>query len=220
MQFLIRSSLARSAARYAWVVGFFVSLLPLSPAAAQTLPEKIGFAIRDINDMWTKRFQAMGKPWTPPKTYIYSGTVKTACGIVGNGNALFCPPSNEVYLNQPFLVGVNRRVGDFAAITVLAHEYGHAVQKHYGLTRFASTVLEELQADCFAGVYAQDAQRRGLLDATDIPEAKLQSYLSGDRPFRGNRGIHWNSHGSPKQRLNAFQMGYQRGFQACLDFSK
>jgi uncharacterized protein len=219
MQFQKRSRLVRSAVRYGWALGFFVGSLPLSPASAQTLPEKISFAINDINAMWEKRFRTAGKRWVPPKTYIYTGPVKTACGLIGNGNALYCPPSNEVYLNQPFLTGVNRRIGDFAAITVLAHEYGHAVQKHYGLTRFASTVLEELQADCFAGVYAHDAHQRGLLDETDIPEAKLQSYLSGDRVARGSRAVYWNSHGSPKQRLTAFQMGYQRGFEACLTYS-
>lgn len=209
-----RSRVTRYTPWVGFVIGVVLSVFPLSPAVAQTLPEKIRFAINDINAMWTRRFRAAGKQWIPPKAYIYNGPIRTNCGLFGDGNALYCPRSNEIYLNQPFIVRVNRRVGDFAVITILAHEYGHAVQKYYGLKTFASTVQEELQADCFAGVYAQDAHQRGLLDETDLPEAQLQSYLSGDR------ATHWNSHGSPKQRLSAFQMGYKKGFQACLIFSK
>jgi uncharacterized protein len=184
------------------------------PAVGQVLQNKVVFANRDINSMWARQFRQLGRTWTQPKLYIYSGRIQTPCGGMGNWNAQYCPRNHSIYLNEPFVSRVNHRVGDFAAITVMAHEYGHAVQLLLGLSSVNRyPVQDELQADCFAGMYAQDAMNRKLLDASDIPEATAQSYASGDRSFD------LNSHGTPQQRVKAFQLGYTKGLQSCLTYS-
>jgi uncharacterized protein len=196
----------------------FLGLILISseamPAVGQVLQNKVVFASRDINDMWTRQFQGLGRTWVQPKLYIYSGRIQTPCGGMGNGNAQYCPRNHAVYLNEPFVSRIDHRVGDFAAITVMAHEYGHAVQLLLGLSSINRyPVQDELQADCFAGMYALDAMSRKLLDASDLPEANAQSYASGDRSFD------LNSHGTPQQRVKAFQLGYSRGLQSCLSYS-
>jgi predicted metalloprotease len=185
-----------------------------APVWSQGLQDKITFANSDINNVWARQFQRLGRSWVMPKAYIYTDHIRTPCGMLGNGNAQYCPRNHAIYLNQPFVYRVNRRVGDFAVVTILAHEYGHAVQRLLGLAQANRyPVQDELQADCFAGVYAQDAMGRGLLDASDIPEATVQSYNSGEPTFQ------WNSHGTSQQRVTAFRMGYLQGFQACLSYS-
>lgn len=187
----------------------------MGPVLGKTLQDKkIEFASNDINRLWMYKFKALGRVWVPPRVYIYWGTLRTPCGTLGLGNAQYCPHNHSIYMNQSFINRITRQVGDFAAITVLAHEYGHAVQHLLGLSDLNRyLVQEELQADCLAGVYAQDAMQRGLLDASDIPEATAQSYYGGAPKFR------LDSHGTSQQRVMAFRMGYTQGFQACLSYS-
>lgn len=181
---------------------------------AQAIQDKLTFASRDINEMWARQFQQLGRSWVSPRVYIYSGRIQTPCGVMNNWNAQYCPRNHSIYLNEPFVRRINHQVGDFAAITVLAHEYGHAVQRLLGLSTVSRyPVQDELQVDCFAGFYAQDANRRKLLDPGDIPEATAQSYASGDPAFD------LNAHGTPNQRVRAFHLGFDQGFQSCLSYS-
>jgi uncharacterized protein len=196
------------------LLGLVLAVNGAMPAVGQVLQDKVVFASRDINNMWARQFQRLGRSWKQPKVYIYSGRIKTPCGAMGNWNAQYCPRNHSIYLNEPFVARVNHRVGDFAAVTIMAHEYGHAVQLMLGLSSVNRyPVQDELQADCFAGMYAQDAMSRKLLDASDIPEANAQSYASGDRNFD------LNSHGTPPQRVKAFQLGYTKGLESCLSYS-
>lgn len=185
-----------------------------SPASSQTLQRKVYFANTDISRFWTRMFQGMGRPWRKPKAYEYRSIAKTPCGIASEFNAIYCLYNHSIYVNVPLLEQANYQSGDFAAITILAHEYGHAVQNQLGLSRLHRyLVQEELQADCFAGVYAQDANQRGLLDSTDVQEGYLQSFLSGQLRF------HPNSHGTRRQRARAFYRGVTNGFRSCLAYS-
>jgi uncharacterized protein len=180
----------------------------------QALQNKVIFASHDINNVWARQMQQLGRTWNRPRVYVYSGRIQTPCGRMGNWNAQYCPRNYAIYLNEPFVYRVDSRIGDFAAVTVLAHEYGHAVEFALGLSAINRyPVQDELQADCFAGVYAQDAMSRKLLDPSDIPEATAQSYSSGDTSFD------FNSHGTPQQRVKAFQLGYVKGFRSCLIYS-
>jgi uncharacterized protein len=198
---------------YAIVLGLMLES-SIMPAIGQTLYQKLVFASRDISSMWARQFDTLGRIWITPRTYVYINRIPTPCGFMGNGNAQYCPRNNTIYLNHPFVNRVDRKVGDFAAITVMAHEYGHVVQRVLGISHAnLYPVQDELQADCFAGVYAKDAMARGLLDASDIPEATAQSYASGDSTFR------WNAHGTREQRVMAFRLGYLQGFQACLSYA-
>ena len=192
-----------------------VLLCGQSPALSQSLRQKVYFANSDLNTFWARRFQSLRKPWRAPTAYQYSRGVRTPCGFAGPNNAIYCARNHSIYLNIPFLVQANVRWGDFAAITIMAHEYGHAVQRQLGLSRLNRYLFqEELQADCLAGVYARDAGRRGLLDATDVREGYFQSYSSGHARFNPN------SHGTRRQRAGAFRLGLRRGFRSCLTYSR
>ncbi|PZD74317.1 hypothetical protein C1752_01316 [Acaryochloris thomasi RCC1774] len=184
------------------------------PALSQTLQRKVHFANTDISRFWSRTFRGIGRPWRKPIAYEYRSIAKTPCGIAGKFNAIYCLHNHSIYVNVPLLEQANYQAGDFAAITILAHEYGHAVQNQLGLSRLHRyLVQEELQADCFAGVYAQDANRRRLLDPTDVQEGYTQSYMSGQNNF------HPNSHGTRRQRARAFYRGVTHGFRACLAYS-
>ncbi len=196
------------------VAGWLALCLGQSPALGQTLQSKVYFANTDISHFWARLFQGIGRPWKRPNAYEYRRVAKTPCGLANEFNAIYCLRNHSIYVNVPLLQQANYQSGDFAAITILAHEYGHAVQNQLGLSRLHRyLVQEELQADCFAGVYAQDAKRRGLLAPTDLQEGYQQSYLSGQRRF------HPNSHGTRRQRARAFYRGVARGFRSCLDYS-
>ena len=185
-----------------------------SPALGQTLQRKVYFANTDISRFWSRVFKGIGRPWRKPIAYEYGSIAKTPCGIASNFNAIYCLRNHSIYVSIPLLEQANDRSGDFAAITILAHEYGHAVQNQLGLSRLHRYLIqEELQADCFAGVYAQDAQKRQLLDRTDLQEGYSQSYMSGQRRF------HPNSHGTHQQRARAFYRGATSGFRSCLAYS-
>ena len=191
-----------------------VWLVTSQPVQSQTLRQKVNFANSDINAFWDKAFQQLGRKWQSPKSYTYYRAVTTACGVSGPFNALYCPRDHGIYFNIPFLVRANNRWGDFAAVTIMAHEYGHAVQIQLGLSRLNRYLFqEELQADCFAGVYAQYASRRGLLDREDVQEGYHQSYASGHNRFNPN------THGTRDQRAQAFRLGYSKGFKSCLKFT-
>ena len=184
------------------------------PAVGQTLRQKVNFANSDINSFWAQTFRSLGRKWHSPKSYTYYRAVRTACGVSGPFNALYCPRDHGIYLNIPFLVRADQRWGDFAPITIMAHEYGHAVQRQLGLSRLNRYLYqEELQADCFAGYYAQYADRRGLLDANDAEEGYYQSYSSGHKRFNPN------THGTRAQRAQAFRRGYRQGFKSCLQYT-
>ena len=104
-------------------------------------------------------------------------------------------------------------VGDFAWITVLAHEWGHHVQLVMGTTQ-EQTIDRELQADCFAGSYAQRALQQGFLQEGDLTEAMVISILSAD-PVEMAESVE-GAHGSGDYRVTAFMNGYFNGFSACL----
>lgn len=191
-----------------------VGLAVTQPAAGQTLRQKVTFANSDINSFWDQTFRSLGRKWYSPKSYTYYRAVRTACGVSGPFNALYCPRDHGIYLNIPFLVRADQRWGDFAPITIMAHEYGHAVQRQLGLSRLNRYLYqEELQADCFAGYYAQYADRKGLLDAGDAKEGYYQSYSSGHKRFNPN------THGTRAQRAQAFRTGYRNGFKSCLKYT-
>jgi uncharacterized protein len=183
-------------------------------ALSQTLQTKVYFANTDISRFWSRTFRSIGRPWQKPTAYEYQTFARTPCGIANQFNAIYCLRNRSIYVNVPLLLQANQQAGDFAAITILAHEYGHAVQDQLGLSRIHRyLVQEELQADCFAGVYAKDARKRGLLDQTDVQEGYLQSFLSGQLRF------HPNSHGTKQQRARAFYRGVTSGFRSCLAYS-
>ena len=126
---------------------------------------------------------------------LFNGTVQSACGIAGSATGPFyCPPDEKIYIDLSFFRDLGRRFGapgDFAQAYVIAHEVGHHVQNVLGLARIGRqtgraasndvSVRRELQADCFAGIWAHHAERsRQVLESGDIEEALGAAAAVGD----------------------------------------
>lgn len=181
------------------------------------LDDLLALARKDIDAFWKQQLAAVRAPYTSPTDFVpYDGPVETPCGESVPENAFYCAADNELYYHHAFLQDQLDQVGDFGPVFILAHEWGHLVQADLDILadprRF--TIQNELQADCFAGVYTKSADDRQLLEEGDLDEA-VRSLLAAGDP----RGVPWFSpeaHGSPQQRVAAFATGFERGFQACL----
>ena len=174
---------------------------------------RVKAATEDIDAFWQREFDA--RDWryqSPRRVQSYSTRIRTACGRAPKGNAFFCQSSNSIYYDLDLLNEARDQIGDFAPATIIAHEWGHAIQSQRNLFRRSnSTMKMELQADCFAGAYTQDASTRGFLDNGDEQEAKdLFSRITGSRRSSDR------THGTAKQRMAAFSTGLDGGVDACL----
>lgn len=182
----------------------------------------------DVDLFWARTFAAGDLPYDPPADIVtFDDSVRTECGRADaeESVAFYCPLDETIYYSTEIRSILEEEVGDFAWITVIAHEWGHHVQFELGVDvderspRSAQVypIQLELQADCLAGAYAQDAEERDWLDPGDIEEALFLTDFAGDES-----GTHWtdpNAHGTPQQRVRAFERGYDEGIAGCdLDF--
>jgi hypothetical protein len=171
------------------------------------LPTLIAVASTDINTFWQQAFNSTGRVYAPPKMISYTGQVNTRCGVARPNNAFYCPAEHAIYYDYNFLNRSYRNVGDYAAVGIIAHEWGHVVQAHLGISRGNSFSIQmELQADCFMGAYTKYAERTGKLDPGDLDEAGEDLFKSGDP-----KGMPWfapQAHGSSLNRVAAFLNGY------------
>ena len=169
--------------------------------------------IHAIDGFWVETFRAASAPYGSPAVVPLDTALETGCGPRSPGDAaLYCPVDGTIYLNPWFLESKRQDVGDYAPITVLAHEWGHHVQALTN-TPYTSGNQFELQADCLAGVYTQYAEEHGLLDPGDISEAVSISGESGD-PL-GLPQDQPGAHGINDDRIKAFMRGYLDGLAAC-----
>ncbi len=201
----------------------------------------VAFVLDDNQAMWRKELPVRGKAYRNAKLVMFTGSTATACGqgMAATG-PFYCPPDERVYIDLSFYDELEKRLGakgDFAQAYVISHEIGHHVQNILGTSdkvRAASpsrlkgedglSVRLELQADCFAGVWAHSANKRGILDAGDIDEALTAAAAIGDDRLQKQATGHVNpekwTHGSSAQRGRAFKTGYERGLmEACDTFS-
>ena len=200
---------------------------PSAPARADTGDYASPFAddpfLQHIDHYWARAFAAAGRPYDPPDAVVPIATaIDTACGP-GDPQldaAFYCVLDETVYYTLDFYNLING-VGDFSWITVIAHEWSHHVQAELNIFATANpqfdggryTIELELQADCLAGAYTQDAEARGWLDPGDLDEALILTNAAGDP-----EDIPWydpGAHGTPDQRLGAFLAGYRSGATAC-----
>jgi predicted metalloprotease len=211
--------------------------------AEKQLVEFVSTVLADTEDSWNELFGQAGKTYSEPRLVLFREAVATACGT---GSAqigpFYCPADQKVYLDLSFFDELKRRhgaPGDFAQAYVIAHEIGHHVQTLTGITARVHkakqsssqveanrlSVKQELQADCFAGIWAHDARRsRQVLEAGDIEEGLAAASAIGDdrlqKQARGYVTPDSFTHGSSKQRVAWFKKGLSEGtLEACDTFA-
>lgn len=193
-------------------------------------------------DVWQQLFAAQGQQYRPTAMVVYSGGTRSGCGSASASmGPFYCPADQKVYLDVSFFDEMARRMdapGDFAQAYVIAHEVGHHVQDEMGVLNRAHQrqqalgrgsaqanavqVQVELQADCYAGLWAGRAQKLSnvVLDTGDLREAIGAAHAVGDdtlqRKARGTIVPESFTHGSAAQRIAAFELGLKRGsIAAC-----
>jgi predicted metalloprotease len=203
----------------------------------------VSTVLADTEDVWTALFQQGGATYQQPKLVLFRGAVRTACGA---GQAamgpFYCPTDQKVYIDLSFYDTLKNRMGapgDFAEAYVIAHEVGHHVQHQLGITDKvdqararssqaqgnAMSVRLELQADCFAGVWAHHAQRaRNVLEQGDIEEAMNAAQKIGDDALQQSAGRavvpESFTHGTSEQRQRWFATGLKAGsVKSCDTFN-
>lgn len=213
------------------------------PAADDEQAQFVSAVLADTEDTWTTLFQRGGKRYEPPTLVLYTGTTRTACGFGSAASGPFyCPADRTVYLDLGFFDQLRRlgAPGDFARAYVIGHEVAHHVQNLFGTmdevnrVRAGSgqaqanrlSVMMELQADCYAGVWAHHADKtRDILEAGDIDEGIGAAAAVGDDQLQkqAGRSVQPDSftHGSSRQRVAWFRTGLDTGdVEACDTFSR
>ncbi|MGR8949021.1 MAG: KPN_02809 family neutral zinc metallopeptidase [Gammaproteobacteria bacterium] len=211
-------------------------------AEEEQLAEFISVVLADTEDTWNVLFQQQGGVYQEPKLVLFSGSVRSACGFAKAAmGPFYCPGDRKVYIDLSFYDDLRRRhgaPGDFAQAYVVAHEIGHHVQTLLGISQQVHqarsrvskvegnqlSVRQELQADCFAGLWAHHAQRtRQILEEGDLEEAmRAATAIGDDRLQKQSRGYvtpESFTHGTSKQRVRWFKVGLQQGtVAACNTF--
>jgi uncharacterized protein len=213
------------------------------PPADDPMAAFVSTVLADTEDVWTELFRQQGKTYQRPKLVLFSGSTPTACG---SGQAamgpFYCPGDSKVYIDLAFYNTLRTQLGspgDFAQAYVIAHEVGHHVQHLLGISdkvdqlrrqqspaqANALSVRLELQADCFAGLWAFQAQQaRQNLEPGDIEEAlNAASHIGDDALQRQSQGRvvpESFTHGSSAQRVAWFKRGMQSGdMRQCNTFA-
>lgn len=209
--------------------------------AEKPLVQFVSFVLDDTQNTWTQVLpQQTGTPYRHAKLVLFRDYTDSGCGGAQSATGPFyCPSDEKVYIDLGFYDELKQRFGapgEFAQAYVLAHEVGHHVQKLLGIEAKARSLQEqnpsqgnrvsvemELQADCFAGVWAHTTQQRGLLEAGDVDSALGAAAAVGDDRLQKMSTGHVNpdsfTHGTSEQRTEWFTRGLQSGaISACNTF--
>ncbi|MEX1368526.1 MAG: neutral zinc metallopeptidase [Nannocystaceae bacterium] len=194
----------------------------------------VGFVLDDAQKVWTDKLSARSESYRKARLVIFEGSVASACGKADAAvGPFYCPGDEQVYIDLGFYQQLRERLGapgDFAQAYVIAHEVGHHLQHIYGdLGRGrdegadGGSVRVELQADCYAGVWAHEAKARGLLEIGDVDEALGAAKAIGDDTLQkaatGTVRPETFSHGSSTQRMRWFTKGLETGdIDTCNTF--
>ncbi len=201
----------------------------------------VSVVLRDTEETWGELFGERGTSYEPPVLVLFTDATQSACGV---GQAamgpFYCPADRRVYLDLSFFRDLARMgaPGDFAQAYVVAHEIGHHVQTLTGVSQRvtgarqrsnerdanALSVRQELQADCYAGVWGHYAARRGLLEPGDAEEGMQAAAAIGDdrlqRQSQGRVAPESFTHGTSEQRMTWLRRGMESGrTEACDTFS-
>ena len=208
---------------------------PMTQQAPQNDEGKrfVSLVLGDTEQVWNQLMSQNGRRYREPKLVLFSGQVRSACGVAGSSTGPFyCPADEKLYIDLSFYQDLRDRYqapGDFAQAYVIAHEVGHHIQKQLGTmekvqnlqSRMSKSqanqlsVRLELQADFYAGVWAHYAARRGVLEAGDVEEGLQAASAIGDDKLQMQAQGHVVpdsfTHGSSAQRIYWFKKGLQSG---------
>lgn len=213
---------------------------PVDDPAEEKEVHFISFVLDDVQHTWETTFEQQGRPYRHAKLVLFRNAIDSACGMAQSATGPFyCPEDEKVYIDLSFYDELKQRFGapgDFAQAYVLAHEIGHHIQKLLGtegqVEQLMSThpgernqlsVKLELQADCFAGIWAHSTQQRNLLEAGDAEEAMRAAAAVGDDRLQkmetGRVNPETFTHGTSEQRTHWFNQGMESGqINACNTF--
>jgi predicted metalloprotease len=215
-----------------------------APAQDDEQSRFVKVVLADTEDTWNRIFQEMGRTYEEPGLVLFTGQERTACGVGQSAmGPFYCPADRKVYIDLSFYNDLKEKLGapgDFAQAYVIAHEVGHHVQTLLGVSdrvaqagRGASeeevnglSVRQELQADCFAGVwgYHTRTSRNVQLEAGDAEEALTAASAIGDdrlqQQSQGRVVPESFTHGSSEQRMRWFRRGFDTGdVRQCDSFA-
>jgi predicted metalloprotease len=216
------------------------------PTGAPTNDPQAEFAavvLADTEDTWGRVFEQSGQRYQPPTLVLFNDAVQSARGT--NSAAVgpfYCPADQKVYIDLTFFRELDQKFGapgDFAQAYVIAHEVGHHLQTLLGVSEKVMqmrqrvgeadanrlSVMQELQADCFAGVWGHHANRKSLLEAGDVEEGMQAAAAIGDdvmqRRGQGRVSPESWTHGSSEQRAEWLRRGLSQGtLEACDTFGQ
>ncbi|MEZ5605486.1 MAG: neutral zinc metallopeptidase [Burkholderiaceae bacterium] len=211
-----------------------------APAPTDETGRFVSVVLASTEDVWSQIFQQAGRAYQPPKLVLYSGRIDTACGLgAAASGPFYCPGDQRLYIDLSFFQLMRERLGapgDFAQAYVVAHEVGHHVQNLLGtmdqMERARGRVSEpqynalsvrlELQADCYAGVWANHSQQaRNWLEKGDVEEGMgAASAVGDDRLQKQSQGVvvpESFTHGSSAQRVRWFRAGLDSGRASQCD---
>lgn len=188
------------------------------------------------DDTWSDIFAKSDQKYTKPRLVLYRGSSSTACGIGSSAaGPFYCPSDSTIYLDETFFEELKNRFGgssgEVAQAYVIAHEVGHHVQNLQGSLRPVGpssqrqSIETELQADCYAGIWAFSVNKAGIFESGDIEQALSAASAVGDDNIQSRmdgsvRPETW-THGSSQQRVNAFEAGFKTGQPGkCTDLSR
>ena len=212
-------------------------------AQEQQLAEFVSVVLADTEQTWQAIFAESGKRYEEPMLVLFSQRVASACGTASSAvGPFYCPADRKVYLDLSFFHDLDRQLGapgDFAQAYVVAHEVGHHIQTILGISQQvrsagqgksaavvnALSVRQELQADCFAGVWGHAAHNySGMLEPGDLEEALQAAAAIGDDRLQKRSGGEVVpdsfTHGTSAQRVAWFKRGFESGdMTQCDTFS-
>ena len=199
----------------------------------------VSFVLDDLQATWTKKFKDEGMTYSKAKLVLFEDAVESACGFQKAAvGPFYCPADRKAYIDLSFYKDLRDRFGapgDFAQAYVIAHEIGHHIQNLTGTSARihrakqgasqkeanALSVQLELQADCYAGVWAHSTKQRDLLEKGDIEEGIRAAGAIGDDRLQSMAGRRVTpdsfTHGSSKQRIEAFTKGFKSGAMTVCD---
>jgi predicted metalloprotease len=211
------------------------------PAEA-TLVQFVSFVLDDAQKTWERLLPPKGTPYRHAKLVLFRDETNSSCGLAQSATGPFyCPADEKVYIDLGFYDELKSRFGapgEFAEAYVLAHEIGHHVQKLLGISGKVQALQErnsaqanplsvrlELQADCFAGIWANSTAQRNLIDQSDVESGIGAAGAVGDdrlqRMTRGHVSPESFTHGSSAQRVDWFERGLANGeISQCNTFAE